>query len=71
MWASFFGFGIIVIYLYYLPLHFEAIDGKSAVRAGVLLLGVQLSMSPFLIFAGKLAEVSGQRHDVEVEWADE
>ncbi|RXK37133.1 hypothetical protein M231_05584 [Tremella mesenterica] len=58
-WANFFAFGAVVVYLYYLPLHFEAIDGKSAVRAGVLLLGVQLSMSPFLIIAGKLAERTG------------
>ncbi|WVQ64171.1 uncharacterized protein L199_002333 [Kwoniella botswanensis] len=59
-WVAFLGYGVVVLYLYYLPLYFEAIKNDSATRAGVLLLALQLTMGPFLIFAGKLGEKTGQ-----------
>ncbi|WVW79063.1 hypothetical protein I302_101026 [Kwoniella bestiolae CBS 10118] len=59
-WVAFLGYGVVVLYLYYLPLYFEAIKNDSATRAGVLLLALQLTMGPFLVFAGKLGERTGQ-----------
>ncbi|KAL7421215.1 hypothetical protein Q5752_004100 [Cryptotrichosporon argae] len=60
LWVSFFGYGTVVCLLYYLSIYFEAIKGKSAVRAGVLLLGLQLSMCPVVVIVGRLAERTGQ-----------
>nr|XP_018259020.1 uncharacterized protein I303_08563 [Kwoniella dejecticola CBS 10117]OBR81178.1 hypothetical protein I303_08563 [Kwoniella dejecticola CBS 10117] len=54
------GYGVVVLYLYYLPLYFEAVKNDSATRAGVLLLALQLTMGPFLVFSGKLGEKTGQ-----------
>ncbi|ODN74642.1 hypothetical protein, variant 2 [Cryptococcus amylolentus CBS 6039] len=59
-WVAFFGYGNVVVYLYYLPLYFEAIKEKSATAAGVLLLALQLTMGVCLVFSGKLGEVTGQ-----------
>ncbi|WWC91375.1 uncharacterized protein L201_006318 [Kwoniella dendrophila CBS 6074] len=59
-WVAFLGYGVVVLYLYYLSLYFEAIKNNSATRAGVLLLALQLTMGPFLVFAGKLGERTGQ-----------
>ncbi|WVQ81541.1 hypothetical protein IAT38_003665 [Cryptococcus sp. DSM 104549] len=59
-WVAFFGYGVVVVYLYYLPLYFEAIKDKSATRAGVLLLGLQLTMGPLLVVSGKVGEITGQ-----------
>ncbi|WWD21042.1 hypothetical protein CI109_105523 [Kwoniella shandongensis] len=57
--VSFFAYGVVVLCLYYLPLWFEAIKDKSATRAGVLLLALQLTMGPFLIISGKVGEKTG------------
>ncbi|WWC64187.1 uncharacterized protein I303_106795 [Kwoniella dejecticola CBS 10117] len=59
-WVAFLGYGVVVLYLYYLPLYFEAVKNDSATRAGVLLLALQLTMGPFLVFSGKLGEKTGQ-----------
>ncbi|WVF65704.1 hypothetical protein IAT40_000435 [Kwoniella sp. CBS 6097] len=59
-WVSFLGYGVVVIYLYYLPLYFEAIKDKSATRAGVLLLALQCTMGPLLVISGKVGERTGQ-----------
>ncbi|OCF72452.1 hypothetical protein I204_06831 [Kwoniella mangroviensis CBS 8886] len=59
-WVAFLGYGVVVLYLYYLPLYFEAIKNDTATRAGVLLLALQLTMGPFLVFSGKLGEKTGQ-----------
>ncbi|KAK4688498.1 hypothetical protein P7C73_g1604, partial [Tremellales sp. Uapishka_1] len=60
LWVSFFGYGITVVLLYYLSIFYEAVLNKSATRAGVLLLGLQLSMSPVIVIIGKVAERTGQ-----------
>ncbi|WVQ81540.1 hypothetical protein IAT38_003664 [Cryptococcus sp. DSM 104549] len=59
VWVPFFGYGSVVVCLYYLPLYFEAIKDKPATRAGVLLLALQLIMAPVLFLSGKFGEITG------------
>ncbi|OCF31352.1 hypothetical protein I316_06957 [Kwoniella heveanensis BCC8398] len=59
-WVAFLGYGVVVIYLYYLPLLLEAVKNKSATRAGVLLLALQCTMGPLLVLSGKVGERTGQ-----------
>ncbi|OCF44913.1 hypothetical protein I317_01192 [Kwoniella heveanensis CBS 569] len=59
-WVAFLGYGVVVIYLYYLLLFLEAVKNKSATRAGVLLLALQCTMGPLLVLSGKVGERTGQ-----------
>nr|XP_019009679.1 uncharacterized protein I206_05239 [Kwoniella pini CBS 10737]OCF48460.1 hypothetical protein I206_05239 [Kwoniella pini CBS 10737] len=58
-WVAFLGYGVVVVYLYYLPLYFEAIKDNSATRAGVLLLALQLTSA--LMQSPNFAETIVQR----------
>ncbi|TIC99598.1 Efflux pump roqT [Colletotrichum higginsianum] len=51
-WAAFFNGGHMMIFAYFLPIYFQAIQGVSAVDSGIRTLPLVLSMTVFAIVSG-------------------
>ncbi|PQE16879.1 major facilitator superfamily transporter protein [Rutstroemia sp. NJR-2017a BBW] len=52
MWFGFFNFGAMMVFLYYLPIWFQAVKGASAVKSGIMLLPLIISATITTLASG-------------------
>jgi MFS family permease len=52
MWFGFFNFGAMMVFLYYLPIWFQAVKGVSAVKSGIMLLPLIISATITTLASG-------------------
>lgn len=59
VWFSLFMGGVLMVMLYYLPIYFQAIKGVSAVKSGIMILPMVLSIAIASVIAGVLTRKTG------------